>query len=662
MRDDRTLGAALRLLAVAAPFCSVAPGTGLAAAAGAPPAAAFGTLPRTSFVELSPDGKFIAWCDQGPTPQRIVVFDRAAGKLLRPFALPEETKLRAIAWAGDETLLFSVSVTRPDSEQQKQEFFRTFTLDLASGRARLLLMQDQRQLVTGADLVAWRVTKPNTVIMSTLDYANTAARESIGTHIWNDREDSGWVSMLFEVDTRTGHGTRIEMGDPFTEDWVVNGDGAAVARSEWYPNKSLFRILAKHGLAWDEIYRADRETALEGLTADGKSIVTIESGKDGHAKLLARPLDGSGPKVLLEDPNLDVTGVIADRFDGAPAGVELSGIQPQIRWLDPAIEGHVKALQASFPGREVALYSPDRDRMQWIARVSGPSAPPVFYLIDYASHRADIVGEEYPDLTGVKLGAVRAFTYRARDGAEIPAYLTTPPDAGGQPLPLVVMPHGGPRARDDYDFDWWAQFLATRGYAVLQPQFRGSTGFGQAFADAGVRQWGRLMQDDVTDGVKALIDQRIADPHRICIVGASYGGYAALAGVAFTPDLYACAVSVNGVSDLLSMQAYEAQHNGSDSNAVAYWRTEIGSAFDGKVAEKSPDRAAAQVRVPVLLIQSTDDTVVPFAQSKMMWSALHEAGKNATLLTLPGDDHWLSRSETRLAVLQAIEAFLERNL
>jgi dipeptidyl aminopeptidase/acylaminoacyl peptidase len=272
------------------------------------------------------------------------------------------------------------------------------------------------------------------------------------------------------------------------------------------------------------------------------------------------------------------------------------------------------------------------------------------------------VGDEYPALADAPLGEVRSLSYKARDGTSIPAYLTLPPGAAQKNLPLVVLPHGGPEARDEYEFQWWPQFLATRGYAVLQPQFRGSTGYGDAFRRAGYGQWGGLMQDDVTDGVKAMIEQGIADPKRVCIVGASYGGYAALAGAAFTPDLYRCAVSVSGVSDLPAMLGTERTQSGDESNSVAYWKESIGSPYDKNVIERSPARAAQQVRIPILLIHGLDDTVVPIAQSETMARELDKAGKPYSFVKLTGEDHWMSRAETRLEIMKEIEKFLGSNL
>jgi dipeptidyl aminopeptidase/acylaminoacyl peptidase len=180
--------------------------------------------------------------------------------------------------------------------------------------------------------------------------------------------------------------------------------------------------------------------------------------------------------------------------------------------------------------------------------VDGPQMPRSYFFLDRTTHKARFIASTYPKLNKDQLGKTKPFPYKARDGLDIPSYLTLPPGKTPKMLPVVILPHGGPRARDEMAFDWQAQFLANRGYAVMQPNFRGSSGYGRRFEEAGYGQWGLKMQDDITDGVRKLIADGIADPKRICIVGGSYGGYAALAGAAFTPDLYACAVSWAGIS------------------------------------------------------------------------------------------------------------------
>ncbi len=222
-------------------------------------------------------------------------------------------------------------------------------------------------------------------------------------------------------------------------------------------------------------------------------------------------------------------------------------------------------------------------------------------------------------------------------------------------LPLVVLPHGGPHARDTMEFNYQAQFLANRGYGVFQPNFRGSTGYGQRFMEAGYGEWGGKMQDDITDGVRYLIRQGIANPKRICIMGGSYGGYAALMGGIKTPDLYRCVISINGVTDLGMLRTQTRR-----STAEQFQRISLGKAWDDRDEQKrrSPTDNARAFKAPVLLIHGKDDLVVEYDQARQM----ERANKKVTFVTLDGEDHYLSRGETRLAALTAVEKFLARHL
>jgi dipeptidyl aminopeptidase/acylaminoacyl peptidase len=256
------------------------------------------------------------------------------------------------------------------------------------------------------------------------------------------------------------------------------------------------------------------------------------------------------------------------------------------------------------------------------------------------------------------------YTYKARDGADLSGYLTVPPGAPATPPPLIVMPHGGPESRDDLSFDHWGQYFATRGYAVFQPNFRGSGGFGRAFAEAGYRQWGARMQDDVTDGVNALIASGKVDANRVCIVGASYGGYAALYGGAAQPDLYKCVVSVAGVSDLSQMMKWQKRVAGSESSRYEYWTKSIGDvqADAARLVEKSPITYAASYKPPVLLFHGELDDIVPVEQSKMMEKALKKAGANVKMILYENEDHSGWTETHSREVLSEIEAFLAAHL
>jgi dipeptidyl aminopeptidase/acylaminoacyl peptidase len=629
-------------------------------AAAPPPVEAFGALPQVSDVELSPNGKLLAFYEAKPQGAQVVMFDLEAHKDRQtiPVALP--VKFRSMTWADNETLLVTVSNVATFGQEGAYEVYRTYAADVTGGKHRMLLMTGDREFVTGAQLLSWRTTKPKTVIMSSWDYAITQARQQTGSRLAGGRKDSGWVSHVFEVDTVTGKGAPVGVGTQFTEDWVIDKSGAPVARSEWNPASELFTIVARDGRSWKEIFRQEKRgtRVMYGLTSDETAIIVSGTNDAGRQILSTLPLDGSPAKVLVEDAEHDVTSVVYDRITRAPVRARLGGLEQSARWLDPDAEKLYRRVAGAFRDKRVEVYGRSEDGSRVLAYVEGLSSPPVYYFVDFATRKADIVGEAYPALINVKLGEVRSIHYKARDGAMVPAYLTLPPESPGTNLPLVVLPHGGPEARDTHSFDWWAQFLASRGYAVLQPQFRGSTGFGEPWRVAGYRQWGKLMQDDVTDGVQAMVEQGIAAAGRVCIAGASYGGYAALAGAAFTPDLYRCAASINGVSNLAMMLTYERKHAGEESDALAYWRDHIGPSREAK----SPVDAAANVKIPVLLMHAADDTVVPESQSQTMSRALSSVRKDVSYIKLPGEDHWLSQSVTRVQVLKELEKFLDANL
>jgi len=633
-----------------------------------PPASAFAALPELSMVRLSPDGQKVAWAqDPGGKPV-VEIFDLAKGKDLRRLS-PPNARIRDLDWADNRTLVISISrsltMGAKTVAEKRYEFERFLAVDADGGEARSLLMEHpSRERVTGASIVKFHPAKPETLIMSTWDFSENARRDEIGSRISGGRKDQGYQLSLFEVSTRTGDGRMIESGSPFTDEWVVDRSGQAVARSEWNPNTRNFSILAKQGKSWRTIYTAeiDYDMGLVGLSADGQSILARSSRGSDRFKIWSIPVAGGEFSLFYEDPENDVTSIVTDRYSGAPVGFRIGGLQPTVHWIDPKHDAVQKAVSKAFPNRNAAIFDRSEDFKRIVTHVESASQPPVYYLIDFTKGAADIIGEAYPALADVPMGTQQSITYKSRDGFEIPAYLTMPPGREPRNLPLVVFPHGGPYARDDTGFDWWAQFLATRGYVVLQPQFRGSWGFGAALLRAGNRQWGRAMQDDISDGVRYAIDQGIADPKRVCIVGASYGGYAALAGAAFTPELYACAVSVSGISDIPNMAGFIKKRGGDESDALRAWKDLIGNPSDEDLARFSPARSIDTIRAPILLVHGTNDTVVPISQSEDFARLLKGRSKNYEMIELPGEDHWLSTGESRLKLLTALEAFLAAHL
>ncbi len=275
------------------------------------------------------------------------------------------------------------------------------------------------------------------------------------------------------------------------------------------------------------------------------------------------------------------------------------------------------------------------------------------------------IAETYDGVNDDDVGEVVTIEYKARDGLKIPALVTLPPQIQAPAkLPLVVIPHGGPELYDAVGFDWMTQYFASRGYLVFQPNFRGSSGFGTAFRDAGYGEWGGKMQDDITDGVARLVKSNWADPDRICIIGVSYGGYAALAGGAYTPDLYRCVAAIAPVSDVEMMLQKIRKEVGSKSLTLKYWEEYIGDLSEEKekLRRISPANNATAFVAPVLLIHGDGDTVVPFVQSRKMEDALKAAGKSVALVKLKGEDHWLSKSETRLQTLRELDRFVAETI
>ena len=335
--------------------------------------------------------------------------------------------------------------------------------------------------------------------------------------------------------------------------------------------------------------------------------------------------------------------------------------------FDPALERHYRSIAKAFSGHSVRLASASDDMNTIVLHVAGKDTAGTWQLVDFKTGKATPVADDYPKIPDDMIGSARMVDYRAADGLALQGVLTLPPGLAPHNLPLIVLPHGGPESRDRVHFDWLAQAFAVHGYAVFQPNFRGSSGYGEAFRNAGFGEWGRKMQTDITDGVAALAAQGVIDPHRACIVGASYGGYAALAGVTLQHGFYRCAASYGGVTDPRDLIYSQKSHDTGDTKHYADTSTRFLLSYlgfqspdDPGVATISPQEQAKNADAPILLIYGEKDTVVPPKQSTDMESALKHAGKPVEMIELDGEDHWLSRSETRLQMLKAIVAFVEK--
>jgi dipeptidyl aminopeptidase/acylaminoacyl peptidase len=348
----------------------------------------------------------------------------------------------------------------------------------------------------------------------------------------------------------------------------------------------------------------------------------------------------------------DIDGIVTDREQTRLLGVATTENSSRVHWLDPDMAKLQDAMDKALPGRQASILSMDAKRQRLVVLVGGADRPGSYYFMDADDGRLQRIGHVNIKIGATALNPVRTIRYKARDGLEMSAVLTLPARREAKALPVVVMPHGGPFARDSEEWDWWAQFLAERGYAVIQPNFRGSSGFGTDFANKGEGQWGLAMQDDVNDALAWLGKEGIGDPKRAAIVGASYGGYAALRAAQREGGLYRCAISFAGVSDLDALRKYDS--NFLNSGRRSDWLRK--QAPDLKSV--SPLNFPEQFSIPVLLVHGKADQRVPVKQSRQMADRLKQAGKKVTYIEQPLGDHHLSREEDRLGLLKATEAFL----
>jgi dipeptidyl aminopeptidase/acylaminoacyl peptidase len=626
---------------------------------GQPPVEAFASLPFMTDPQLSPDGKHFAAVQSVDGKPVAVVYQVNAPAGARPQVVGfDDWPVVSVRWLKNDRVEIVTKTAKAPMWLTRADFYtfyRSLSLQVGDNGDWVQLFSNMSGAADGnlstAGVADKDLDDETTVFMPL--YAPGAA--------------GGETRLrLFRVDTRTGVGTVEQDGGTGTGQWIMDGNGHVVARVDnSFEPRVRHLMLYKNG-GFHEVQRYDGEVdsgnGVAGLTLDGKALVTWGR-TDGHDALQRFDLESEKPGgTLFADPHYDVAYTLSDEWTYRIDGASYMADKMEYVYFDPSRAALQRGIEAVFPGKDAHAVSVTRDGKHAIVVVAAPDTPPTYYFLDRDTHAATRIASEYPGLTAADLGTEAPYPYKARDGLDIPAYLTLPPGkASAKGLPLVVMPHGGPDGRDGIGFDWWAQFLANRGYAVFQPNYRGSSGYGLAFTQAGLHQWGLKMQDDITDGVKKLIADGTADPKRICIVGASYGGYAALAGATFTPDLYACAASISGVSNLGRMMNREKMVNGRRSGAVAFWDTRIGDDSAQQDAT-SPALHADQVRAPILLMHGRHDTTVPYNQSEMERDALQTAGKTVTLVTFDDDDHYMTLASTRLQMLTALERFLAANI
>ena len=629
----------------------------------APPVEVYGKLPAVDLVSLSPSGERYAFVGVEGEKRTIIISATADNKLLG-HADMGDAKLRGIQWAGEDHVLITVT-TATDLGMD----FTTHKTELATVVVFNLAAHNSFTVFKGNDSVANSVQGSYGVAQvgghwygyfGGITYAgdNTIERVGGGQHYLTTTDPD-----LYRVDLDTGHIAKVAPASPVRPQWLVGPDGEVIARSTY--NAETGEWAVRSG--------ARGAQPLIGGKDDFGGVTRLERGRTPGQLLIDEPLTVDHSDVLKQLPEAggaatvvagyeDIDEPIFDRVTGLWIGNRLYGDEPIAELFNPTFGARLEGARKAFPGHMVRLDSWNTDFTRMIMFTTGGDDSGTYWLVDIAKGSARPFGYAYPAIKPEDVGPSRMVDWKAADGLALRGVLTLPPGAAPKNLPLVVLPHGGPEARDYARFDWWAQAFAARGYAVFQPNFRGSGDLGVAFRNAGFGQWGRKMQTDVSDGVAELARQGIADPKRACIVGASYGGYAALAGVTVQHGLYRCAVSVAGVSDPAGMVRMTIERGNGPDESTRYWKTFMGvtTVSDPALDAISPLKLAACADAPILLIHGKDDIVVPPAQSETMEAALRAAGKPVELIWMPDEDHWLSREATRTLMLKSAVAFVEK--
>ena len=644
-------GLALALLAAAVAF-----GPARAAA----PLAAYGDLPTIEQIAISPSGRLQAVAMVKNDQRTIVIEDLDAKKPVNGVRLGE-AKLRGLEWAGDNHLIFVTSFTggAVDFATDTTEWFVATDFNLAAHKLAPLLSDANLTLNAVAGMPVVRTTDGKPYAIAEGIYFGGNVEEAAGMRVRHSE------LAIFRIALDGDRSSLVSGDGSSVTGYVLDAGGEPLAESLYDAMWKQWTLKVWRDRQWRVVQT--RTAAIEtpqllGLGRDGRSILVRGLG-DKVNELREISADGAAVSDPLPGPQ---TGFpIRDPATHRLLGIEtLAGDGLQYHFYDQADATLWASIEAAYPGQRVQLVSASDDRQRLVLGLGSPTDGPGYALVDLATHSSQWLGAEYPGLTPADISPVQPVRFKAADGLDISGYLTLPHGRAARSLPLVVFPHGGPAVRDEPGFDWWAQAMASRGYAVLQVNYRGSDGFGRSFLEAGFGEWGRKMQTDLSDGVRDLAAQGIVDPKRVCIVGASYGGYAALAGATLDPGVYRCAVDVSGPAELAKFVSWAKAKAGDEGVAgQRYWLRYMGvSALnDPRLTAISPADLADKVTIPILIIHGKDDTVVPFEQSQLMADALAHAGKPYQLVVLNHEDHWLSRSDTRLQMLQATMDFLQKN-
>lgn len=626
----------------------------------------YGSLPSVSMVAISPDGDTVAFRRVRDGKDILNVVSLSEKKALSGIDL-SEIQPKAISFLNNHNIFLQASTFgRVSGFRGKFETSTGFSFDLKTNKVRQLLIPGEDAIYPGQTGLGQIVG-----FTKNRDYVLMPAFVGTTDLVLGKPLDPNYALVKVQVNKK-GRPKRLAAGSLYSTDFFVDRDGELVAEERYDHTRNQHSIWSIKDGKLQEIFTETTEIRSKswvGLTPDARSLVFLDTNEEtGRSDYYQLNLDNgniTGGNHGRADADIEFVVVDSNR---TVHGIGYSGFTPSYKFFDPALDSRVKSIIAQFPEQSVWIVDQSPDWKHIVVYVTGSNYAGDYYL---ASENASpmLLTRSRPEIENEDIHPIGKTTIAAQDGLPIPTLLTIPRQslANMKKLPAVIMPHGGPRAYDQIGFDYFAQALAAQGYLVVQPQFRGSNGFGEKHAIAGNGEWGGKMQDDISDTVNALSKTGMIDPSRVCILGMSYGGYAALAGGAFTPDLYRCVVSINGVTDLDGLYQYDKFEHGHNHDIVTFMEIQFAANESGKVdrdlmRSRSPESHADKFSAPVLLIHAENDKVVPFKQSAAMNRALKRKKKQVELIELKGDSHHLENNETRLIALERSIEFINSHL
>ena len=631
----------------------------------APPSIeAFAARAPVERVAISPDGRYVAQVRTAKGRAGLVVTDRRAGPDALPTTVmgePEKFHFRWCEFATDTRLLCSFW-----ANAQRAGFAYPVTrlagVDASGANMKVLVQNSPMAQGQYLDrIVHWHPGPPNVVLIEADE-----GLEASGEIRWPDATVYGDVGThaapaVFELNVVTGAMKVRQHARPPIRHWIADPGGEVRIGFGISGTVESYFARLKGDSNWRRLERFEafsRNAHFEPVAIsalDPNKAYAIAPSEGRAALWLIDLTDKADPELVFAHPVVSVSDAQLGP-DGRLLGVHYETDYPNVYYIDGWTESAIAAVGKLQPNSFNTVVGSSRDAKVLVIYSRSDLAPSTFSILDTGAAELLATGGGSPALPATAMARMKPISYPARDGTEIPGYLSLPRDGPTTSLPLIVMPHGGPIARDVWGWDFLRQFLASRGYAVLEMNFRGSSGYSDDWFFAAHQDWGGLTYDDVVDGTRWAIKQGIADPARVCIVGWSFGGYLALVGGQRNSDLFRCAVSIAGVSDLGML--VDEQHFFLDSKIA---ERQIGLDHE-KLRHDSPRLHAGDVNIPVLMVHGTLDANVPLEQSRAMDSALTRAKKPHRLVVIPDADHSLTGEGFRVTLLTEVAAFLAQHL